>query len=66
MLTENAKHVIDAASVFTAIATLAQWLPAMAALASLVWSLIRIWETVTVQNFVGKYRAPKKKKRGSP
>jgi hypothetical protein len=46
------KDVIDGLSVGTAIATLAGWLPVLAALASLVWTLIRIFESATVQNWL--------------
>lgn len=53
---EHAKTVVDALSIATVIGTLAQILPAMAALFSIVWSLIRIWETQTVQNLVQKVR----------
>lgn len=53
---EHAKAVVDALSIATVIGTLAQILPAMAALFSIVWSLIRIWETQTVQNLVQKVR----------
>lgn len=53
---EHAKAVVDALSIATVIGTLAQILPAMAALFSIVWSVIRIWETKTVQNLVQKVR----------
>lgn len=53
---EHAKAVVDVLSIATVIGTLAQILPAMAALFSIVWSLIRIWETQTVQNLVQKVR----------
>jgi hypothetical protein len=53
---EHAKTVVDALSIATVIGTLAQILPAMAALFSIVWSVIRIWETQTVQNLVQKVR----------
>jgi hypothetical protein len=51
---EHAKAVVDAISIATVVGTLAQILPAMAALFSIVWSLIRIWETKTVQSFVNR------------
>jgi hypothetical protein len=35
-------------------ATLLQWLPAVAAGASLIWTCIRIYETRTVQNLIKK------------
>ena len=53
---EHAKAVVDAISIATVVGTLAQILPAMAALFSLVRSVIRIWETRTVQNLVQKVR----------
>ena len=53
---EHAKAVVDVISIATVVGTLAQILPAMAALFSIVWSVIRIWETRTVQNLVQKVR----------
>jgi hypothetical protein len=50
---ERLKHVIDMASIGTVISTLAGWLPSLAALASLIWTAIRIWETDTVQRWRG-------------
>lgn len=49
MSAEHAKTVIDVASVSAIVATLAGWLPAIAALLSIVWSAIRIYETRTMQ-----------------
>jgi len=49
---ETIKHVTDGLSIITVVGTLADILPALAALFSLVWSLIRIWETKTVQNWI--------------
>lgn len=54
---EHAKAVVDALSIATVIGTLAQILPAMAALFSIVWSLIRIWETDTVQSLVKRSKS---------
>lgn len=48
------KHVVDAISVGTVVSTLLGYLPALAALASLIWSVIRIIETDTVQHWLGK------------
>jgi hypothetical protein len=48
------KYVIDTASIGTVAATLAGWLPHVAAFASLVWTCIRIYETNTVQRWMGK------------
>ena len=49
---ETIKHAVDGLSIVTVLGTLAEVLPALAALFSLVWSLIRIWETETVQNWL--------------
>tara|TARA_R110002126_G_scaffold270027_2_gene413739 strand:+ start:1522 stop:1701 length:180 start_codon:yes stop_codon:yes gene_type:complete len=54
---DTAKHVADALSIVTVLGTLISMLPAIAALASLVWSLIRIYETKTVQNWIKKIKA---------
>ena len=52
--TEDIKHVTDALSVVTVIGTLAQVLPAIAALFTIVWTGFRIYETDTVQKWLGK------------
>jgi peptidoglycan biosynthesis protein MviN/MurJ (putative lipid II flippase) len=59
---EHAKAVVDALSIATVVGTLAQILPAMAALFSIVWSVIRIWETQTVKRLVRKWRSKSAKK----
>ena len=51
---ESAKHLIDIASVATVIGTLSDMLPAVAAIFSIVWSAIRIWETDTVKGWTGR------------
>lgn len=51
---ETAKHVVDAMSLVTVIGTLVQLLPAVAALFTIVWTSIRIYETATVQKLLGK------------
>ena len=52
--TETVKHVTDGLSIITVVGTLADILPALAALFSLVWSIIRIMETDTVRGWLGK------------
>lgn len=49
---DTLKHIVDALSIGGVMATLAGWLPAIAALASLVWTVIRIYETKTVQAWI--------------
>jgi hypothetical protein len=51
---ETVKYVIDGLSIITVIGTLADMLPAIAAIFTIVWTAIRIWETKTVQNLLGK------------
>lgn len=51
---EASKHVIDALSVATVLGTLVQVLPSIAAGLSIIWSIIRIYETKTVQRWLGK------------
>lgn len=41
----------DAASVLTLVGTLANALPAIAAVFTIIWTAIRIWETKTVQDW---------------
>ena len=54
MATEGTKQVVDAVSVFTVVGTLGEMLPPMAALFTLVWTAIRIYETATVQRMLGR------------
>ena len=51
---ETAKHVVDALSVVTVVGTLMEMLPSIAALFTIVWTAIRIYETDTVQRMLGK------------
>jgi len=46
---DSTKHLLDFASIFTAVGTLLSWLPHLAALFTIVWTGIRIWETKTIQ-----------------
>lgn len=56
--TETAKNIVDAVSVGTVIATLAGILPSIAAVFTIVWTVIRIYETDTVQKLLGKEAKP--------
>jgi len=51
---EQVKTVGDAISILTVVGTLAELLPAIAAVLTIVWTAIRIWETDTVQRLVGR------------
>lgn len=54
--TEQLKLIGDVVSVTTAVGTLAGALPAIAALFTIVWTGIRIYETETVQEFLRRYK----------
>ena len=51
---DQVKHAIDVASIGTVVATLTEWLPPIAALISIIWGLIRIYETRTIQALFNK------------
>jgi hypothetical protein len=48
------KYAVDAASFFTVVGTITSMLPAVAALFTIIWTAIRIYETKTVQGWLGK------------
>lgn len=50
---ESAKHVIDALSFGTVIGTMAGVLPSIAAIFTIVWTVIRIYETETFRKMFG-------------
>ncbi len=43
-MTDHMKTTVDISSLFIAWATLVEWLPALAALMSIIWTCIRIYE----------------------
>jgi hypothetical protein len=51
---DTLKYAIDAASFFTVVGTMVSMLPAIAALFTIIWTVIRIYETKTVQRWLGK------------
>ena len=51
---ETTKHVVDALSIMTVVGTLVEMLPSIAAIFTIVWTVIRIWETTTVQTLLGR------------
>ena len=53
-LNESTKHVLDGLSLVTVLGTLVDWLPAVAALLSIVWTSLRIYETKTVQGWINR------------
>jgi hypothetical protein len=59
-LNEGTKHVLDGLSLLTVLGTLMDWLPAVAALLSIIWTVLRIYESKTVQGLLGKKDAVNK------
>lgn len=56
---EQTKHIVDALSIGTVAGTLAGVLPSVAAIFTIVWTVIRIYETKTVQRLLGRTEQPK-------
>ena len=54
--TESIKPLVDAGAVTTTAAALVGWLPPIVAILTLVWTVIRIYETETVQKFVQRIK----------
>lgn len=59
-IAEGAKTAGDALSIVTVVGTLAQALPAIAAIFTIIWTALRIYETDTVQGLLGKKKIEKK------
>ena len=51
---DSLKYALDALSIATVVGALVDTLPAIAALFTIVWTGIRIWETDTVQRWLGR------------
>jgi hypothetical protein len=49
---ETVKHAVDAISVVTVLGTLAEILPAVAALFTIIWTGFRIYELETIQRWL--------------
>jgi hypothetical protein len=54
---EATKHILDFASIATVLGTLADMLPAIAAIFTIAWTAIRIYETKTFQGWIGRNNA---------
>jgi hypothetical protein len=52
MSNDATKHAVDALSVLTGAGTLMDLLPAVAAIFTIIWTGIRIYETETVQKLI--------------
>lgn len=56
-VSEPTKHIVDALSIMTVLGTLMDILPSIAALLSIIWSVLRIYESKTVQKWLDKDNA---------
>ena len=54
MNVEHAKQIVDGLSMATVVGALVDLLPAIAAIFTIVWTGIRIYETKTMQKWLGK------------
>ena len=54
MLDKQSKKTVDVIAASTGVLSLAAWLPPLASLFTIVWLGIRIYETDTVQQLLGK------------
>jgi hypothetical protein len=54
MPAQTGKDIIDGIAVTTTIGSLASWLPPTASLFTIIWLLIRIYESKTVQDLLDK------------
>jgi hypothetical protein len=54
---EHGKAVVDALSLVVVGATILKWLPAVAAVFSIIWTAIRIYESKTVQGWIDRNKA---------
>ena len=52
---EEVKNVGDVVGVSSTVALLAGWLPPVVSFVTLVWFLIRIYETETIKELIKKY-----------
>lgn len=62
---ENLKHVVDALSIGTMLGTMFQMLPNIAAILTIVWTAIRIYESRTAQRLLGRQHDDRETDRGS-
>lgn len=64
MIQDDHARYVDAGAVMVWVASMANILPAIAAALSIIWMLLRIAETKTVQQMLGKYRWIKETRNG--
>lgn len=52
----GAKALIDGASLLAIAGTIVEQLPHIAAGLSIIWTLLRLWESITVQGWIGSLK----------
>ena len=57
MTIEETKGAMDVVSISTTVAAIVGWLPAIATILTIIWTLLRIYETVAVQQFIAYLKA---------
>ncbi len=55
-MSEGAKHFVDGISIITCLGALVQILPSIAAVLTILWTGIRIYETETVQRLMQRMK----------
>jgi len=55
---DGLKHLLDGLSIMTLLGSLVAMLPAVASILTIVWTGIRIYETRTVQGWLGRESNP--------
>ena len=53
-MVEGTKEMLDVAAASTAVLSMAAWLPPTASILTILWLGIRIYESDTVQNILGR------------
>ncbi len=53
-MSENTKHVVDGLSIATLIGSLSDVLPSIAAILTIIWTGLRIYESATVQGWLAR------------
>ena len=53
-MSESAKHVVDGLSFMTLLGALVNLLPSIAAVLTIIWTAIRIYETDTIRRLTGR------------
>ncbi len=54
MRVQEIKTATDVASITVVTSAIMEWVPPVAALLSIIWMLLRIWETETVKGWTGR------------